>query len=291
MRLTALFLLSFLLTAKVHAYQNDSIPNKRLNTVLTVSGATYGATLIGLSQVWYKEQGLERFKFFNDNAEWHQVDKFGHFYSTYQFSRIGDGLLQWAGVEEKKAAFWASVAGTGLLLPIEILDGFSPDFGFSYGDMIANTAGSAFFLGQDLLWNEQRIKPKFSFHRTDLAQQSRHLLGNGLAEELIKDYNGQTYWFSIDIHAFAKKSNFPKWLNLGLGFGAEDMIRARVVQNDQAGFSSYRQLYFGIDFNLSYIKTDKKWLKTLLFILDGIHLPAPAFEFNSKKSKMHWFAY
>ncbi|MGW8123564.1 DUF2279 domain-containing protein [Roseivirga echinicomitans] len=284
-------LLLFLLASKAHAFQNDSIPDKRLNRVLTVGGVGYGATLLGLSQVWYKDQGFVGFSFFNDNAEWKQMDKAGHFYSTYQFSRIGNGLLKWAGVDTKRAAFWASVAGTGLLIPIEILDGFSPDFGFSYGDMIANTAGSAFYLGQDLLWNEQRIKPKLSFHQTSLAAQSPHLLGNGLAEELIKDYNGQTYWLSVDIHAFAKQSNFPKWLNLALGYGAQDMVRGRDFQNNQLGFDSYRQLYLGIDFDLSYIETDKKWLKTLLFILDGIHIPAPAFEFNSRKSKMHWFAY
>ena len=276
--------------AKAHAFQNDSIPNKRLNKVLTVGGITYGATIIGLSQVWYKEQGLGSFKFFNDNAEWNQVDKVGHFYSTYQFSRIGDELLQWAGVEEKKAAFWASVAGTGLLIPIEILDGFSPDFGFSYGDMIANAAGSAFYLGQDLLWNEQRIKPKFSYHQTSLAKVSPDLLGGGLPEELIKDYNGQTYWLSVDIHAFAKDSNFPKWLNLAVGYGAQDMVRGREFQNQAAGYNSYRQLYLGLDLDFSYIETDKKWLKTLLFILDGIHIPAPALELSSN-SKFHPFFY
>jgi len=290
MRLAALLFLSFLLTAKAHAFQNDSIPNKRLNKVLTVGGITYGATIIGLSQVWYKEQGLGSFKFFNDNAEWNQVDKVGHFYSTYQFSRIGDELLQWAGVEEKKAAFWSSVAGTGLLIPIEILDGFSPDFGFSYGDMIANAAGSAFYLGQDLLWNEQRIKPKFSYHKTSLAKVSPDLLGGGLPEELIKDYNGQTYWLSVDIHAFAKDSNFPKWLNLAVGYGAQDMVRGREFQNQAAGYNSYRQLYLALDLDLSYIETDKKWLKTLLFILDGIHIPAPALELSSN-SKFHSFFY
>ena len=29
---------------------------------------------------------VSRFDFFNDNGEWKQVDKIGHFYSTYYFS-------------------------------------------------------------------------------------------------------------------------------------------------------------------------------------------------------------
>lgn len=284
--ISTLFAFILLKTQVVYG-QTDSIQNKKLNKVILYSGVTYGASILALSQIWYKDQGFTSFRFFNDNPEWNQVDKVGHFFSTYQFSRIADNVLQGAGLEEKKAAFWASVTGTGLLIPIEILDGFSPEFGFSYGDMIANAAGSAFFLGQDLLWNEQRIKPKFSFHRTSLAKVSPNLLGSNFQEELIKDYNGQTYWLSFDIHAFAKQSNFPRWLNLAVGYGAQDMVRGRDFQNQAAGFDSYRQFYLGIDFDLSYIETDKKWLKTALFILDAFKLPAPTLSFSRNNPQFH----
>lgn len=281
----------FLIHNTIFCFQNDSIKNKKLNSIFLIGGIAYGTTLVGLSQVWYKEQGFSHFRFFNDNAEWNQVDKVGHFYSTYHLSGIGSNLFQGAGMEEKKAILWSSILGTGLLLPIEILDGFSPEFGFSYGDMIANAAGSAFYLGQELLWQEQRIKPKFSFHQTTLSSISPHLLGSGFQEELIKDYNGQAYWFSFDIYSFIKESNFPKWLNFALGYGAQNMVRGREFQNHEAGYDSYRQIYLGIDFDLSYINTQKKWLKTLLFILDGIHLPSPALELSGRGHKMRWFYY
>lgn len=265
--------------------------NKRLNTILITGGIGYSAAIYGLSELWYKEQGLGSFRFFNDNAEWNQVDKVGHFYSTYHFSRLGNQVLRWASVEDKKAAFWGSIAGTALLIPIEILDGFSPEFGFSYGDMIANAAGSAFFLGQELLWQEQRIKPKFSFSQTSLAQLKPDLLGDGLAEEWFKDYNGQTYWLSFDIRAFAPESNWPKWLNLAIGYGAQNMLRAREFQNNLEGFNSYRQWYLGIDLDLTSIPTKRKWLKTALFLLDIIKLPAPALEFNKNQSKLHFLQF
>jgi opacity protein-like surface antigen len=271
--------------------QTDSARVKRLNRLALYGGIGYGVTLFALSQAWYSDQGLSHFRFFNDNPQWKQVDKIGHFYSTYHFARIGHGLLTKAGLEERKSALWSSALGAGLLLPVEILDGFSPEFGFSYGDVIANAAGSAFFLGQHLLWQEQRIKPKFSFHQTSLAAQRPEVLGHGLAEELLKDYNGQSYWFSFDIHAFAKNSDFPKWLNLGLGYGAQNMVFARDGQNESAGFQNFRQYYLGIDFDLSYIHTDKKWLKTVLFLLDGIRLPAPALEINKSSSRFRLFYY
>ena len=283
-------LIGLLSCAQLQA-QSDSLSNKRLNNLLLYGGISYAATLGVLSQAWYADQGLSSFRFFNDNAQWKQIDKIGHFYSTYQFSRITSSLLTKAGLETRKSVFWSSVIGAGLLLPVEILDGFSPEFGFSYGDVIANAAGSGLFLGQHLLWGEQRIKPKFSFHQTSLAAVRPEVLGDGLAEELLKDYNGQSYWFSFDIHAFARKSGFPKWLNLGLGYGAQDLVFARDSQNQLAGFEGFRQYYLGIDFDLSYIKTDKKWLKTLLFLLDGIRLPAPAFEFNKNGTRFHLLYY
>ncbi len=271
--------------------QTDSLTRKRLNKMLVYGSVGYGVTLFALSQAWYAEQGLSHFRFFNDNPQWKQVDKIGHFYSTYQFSRITHELLNKTGLEDRKSAFWSSALGAGLLLPVEILDGFSPEFGFSYGDVIANTLGSGFYLGQHLLWQEQRIKSKFSFHQTSLAGIRPAVLGDGLAEEILKDYNGQSYWFSFDIHAFAKTSGFPKWLNLGLGYGAQNMIFARDGENELAGFQNYRQYYLGLDFDLSYIKTDKQWLRTILFLLDGIRLPAPAFEINKNGSKFHLLYY
>ena len=271
--------------------QADTTRNKRLNTVITVGAIGYGVSIYALSQLWYKESGFTSFHFFNDNDQWNQMDKAGHFFTPYQLSRIGDNVLSWSGVEDKKAALWGSIIGTAILIPIEILDGFSPDYGFSYGDMIANLAGSAFYLGQDLLWNEQRIKPKFSFHQTSLAKVSPDLLGEGLAQEIFKDYNGQTYWLSFDVRAFAKKSKFPKWLNLAVGYGTHEMVRAREDQNNTEGFYSYRQGYLGIDFDLTAIKTSKKWLKTTLFILDAFKLPAPTLEFSKNGSKFHFFYY
>lgn len=276
-----LICLALIFSQTFTVYSQDTLPSEdRLKKIILYGSIGYGVTLFTLSQAWYKEQGLENFKFFNDNAEWKQVDKIGHIYSTYHFSRISYELLKKTHLDDRKALYWSSAVSTLLLLPVEILDGFSPDFGFSYGDMIANALGSGFFLGQELAWQEQRVKLKWSFHETSLAGIRPNTLGSGLAEELLKDYNGQTYWLSFDMHAFAKKKFFPKWLNLAVGYGAQNMVFARDSENSAAGFSSFRQYYFGLDFDLSYIKTNKKWLRVLLFLGDLIHLPAPTLEIS-----------
>lgn len=168
------------------------------------------------------------------------------------------------------------------MLPIEIFDGYSASYGASTGDLLANTAGASFFLGQSLLWKEQRIKPKFSFHQTKYASLRPEVLGDDYLHESLKDYNGQTYWLSFDMDKFI---SFPKWLNLAVGYGAEEMVYARSENNTAAGYNAYRQFYIGIDFDLTAIKTRSKALKTVLFIADMIKLPAPTLEFSSKGTR------
>lgn len=266
------------------------VDKKRLNTVLIGSGAAYVTALVILNEAWYKDQGRTDFHFFNDNSQWNQVDKIGHFYSAYQLSRIGKQLFLWTNMSEKKSAIWGSVMSQAIMIPIEIIDGFSAEYGFSWGDIGANLLGSGFFLSQELLWKEQKIKTKFSFHRTEYANLRPEVLGDGFFEELLKDYNGQTYWLSFDIYALGNFNNkIPKWLNIALGYGAEGMVYGREEDNVANGYESYRQYFVGIDFDLSHIKSRKKVIKSLLFVADMIKFPAPTLEFSSKnRVNFHW---
>ena len=269
---------------------STQIDKKRLNTVLIGSGAAYATALVILNEAWYKDQGRTDFHFFNDNSQWNQVDKIGHFYSAYQLSRIGKQLFLWTNMSEKKSAIWGSVMSQAIMIPIEIIDGFSAEYGFSWGDIGANLLGSGFFLSQELLWKEQKIKTKFSFHRTEYANLRPEVLGDGFFEELLKDYNGQTYWLSFDIYALGNFNNkIPKWLNIALGYGAEGMVYGREEDNVANGYESYRQYFVGIDFDLSHIKSRKKVIKSLLFVADMIKFPAPTLEFSSKnRVNFHW---
>jgi hypothetical protein len=254
------------------------VNKKRLRTFAIGGTVAYGATLTGLSHLWYADTKSQPFQFFNDNAEWKQVDKLGHFFSSFYFSYGTSRALQWCNVNKKKSDLVGSLVGFGIMLPIEILDGFSDAYGASTGDLIANAGGSAFYLGQSMLWDEVRIHPKFSFHRTDFAPLRPDLLGNDLASEILKDYNGQTFWLSFDMDKFIR---FPRWLNLAAGYGAEGMIFARDYQNIEAGYNKpYRQYYLSIDFDLTAVKSRSKFLRTLLFVANTIKLPAPALEFS-----------
>lgn len=266
--------------------QSDSINHKRFTTIAVTSAVVLPTTYFGLYQLWYKNSPHQAFTFFNDNYEWKQVDKAGHFISSFYFAYGSSQVLKWAKYKPTKADFVGAVAGFLITAPIEIFDGHSAAYGASTGDLIADAAGPLFFLGQKRLWNEIRIQPKFSFHRTPYAQLRPTLLGDNLASEILKDYNGQTYWLSFDLDKFTV---FPKWLNLAAGYGAEGMVYSRDNENAFHGYSAYRQYYLSVDFDLTAIRTRSKFVKTLIFLASAIKLPAPTVQFSKKGADFRGF--
>ncbi len=300
-----LWLLCSFIPEFLFAQSSDSIGQEtreiqkgRLTGVLIAQGTLYVASVTGLYFAWYKDYPQSTFHLFNDGNEWMQVDKCGHSITAYYISRIGYSTYRWSGVQEKKAAWFGGLLGFAYMLNIELLDGFSSEWGFSMGDLTANTLGSMIFIGQQLAWHEQRFSLKYSFHQTQFAAYRPDLLGNNLIQNMIKDYNGHTYWISGNISSFLPEgSKFPKWLNIAFGYGAEGMVGAfsnSMSQNGQPipAFPRYRKFYLSLDVDLTRIPTKSTLLKGIFNVLSFIKIPAPAIEYNSLgQFKMHMIYY
>jgi hypothetical protein len=265
---------------------SDTLNKPRLNTVVITEASIAGLTLIGLNQLWYADFERSNFHTINDNNEWLQLDKFGHVFSSYQLGRLGANVLNWSGVEKKKQLIYGATLGFAFLSTVEVFDGFSKEWGFSIGDMAANATGTGLYIGQELLWNEQRIAFKYSFHQTRFAKQNPDKLGNGFLEEALKDYNGQTYWLSFNIHSFFKNSKVPKWLNVAFGYGGEGMLTGNNDSNNLLfpNQDRYRQYYLSLDVDLTKIKTKSYFLHSLFSVFSSIKVPFPAIEFSKKHS-------
>lgn len=269
---------------------SDSLNTSRRTTVYISEAAIGGLTLLALNQMWYADFERSKFHTFNDNNEWLQMDKMGHVFSSYQLGRIGANALNWSGASKKEQLLYGATLGFTFLTAVEVLDGFSKEWGFSWGDMMANGAGTGLYIGQELLWQEQRITLKYSFHQTKYAKLSPDKLGNGLLEELLKDYNGQTYWLSFNIHSFLKNDHIPKWLNLAVGYGADDMFSAynELVNNSVINKTGKRQFYLSLDVDLSRIRTNSQVLRSIFDVLNVLKVPFPALEFTDKNDiKFH----
>jgi len=291
-----LFMFSFSVTAQNSNsfwQKSDTLNINRRNAVYITEAAAATATLIGMNQLWYANYERSAFHTVNDNGEWLQMDKIGHVISSYYTGKIGMNVLAWAGESKKNQLIYGATLGFGFLSAVEILDGFSEEWGFSIGDIIANASGTGLLIGQELLWDEQRILLKYSFHTTDYANKRPEILGDNILEQSLKDYNGQTYWLSANLWSFNKKSKIPKWLNIAMGYGAEGMISGNedILLNNTLipGQERFRQFYLSLDVDLTKIKTRSKLLKTVFSTINFIKIPAPTFEINTKgQSKFHF---
>lgn len=275
-------------------------PHRALLVAGTWSGV-YAGTLIGLNELWYEDYPHTSFHFFNDNSEWLQMDKAGHVYTGYVESVWTTNALQWAGMKQKKAAWIGAATGFVFQSTLEVFDGFSAEWGASVADVVANGLGSSLSLSQFLLWKEQRIALKFSAHiadyPNDLSARADELFGTSFPERIIKDYNGQTYWLSVNPSSFNRhlNSQFPKWLNIAVGYGVDGLFGGfdnwwteEGVINDRFDIARVRQFYLSPDIDFTRIRTNSELLKTCFAVLNTIKVPAPALQINSKgKLKMH----
>ncbi len=268
---------------------------KRTRLVIAGNIIGYGAAMVGFYSAWYKNYPQSKFHAFNDFPEWKQMDKAGHLYGSYIESRGSMELWRWTGIERKKRIWIGGMSGAFYQTAIETLDGFSEKWGWSWADFATNILGSGLLVAQELAWDDQRIKLKFSFHKKryndpSLNQRTNILFGENATESFIKDYNGQTYWASVNLKPFFPKLNLPPWLSLSVGYGAEGLFGGTEnIAKDEAGniifdrrdVKRHRQWYLAPDIDLSKIRTKSKALKFLLTFLSSFKFPAPTLELNS----------
>jgi hypothetical protein len=266
--------------AQQNALENaDTLSRKRIAITGSSIGLTWAGSMTALYQVWYKNEELVAFHTFDDGANWLQMDKAGHVYTNYKISRLTGNMFKWAGMKDHSAALIGTGIGLGYQTTLEFFDGYSSGWGFSWYDMGANTLGGAIYLGQELAWGEERIIPKFSFHPTDYAELRPNILGSNFPEQLLKDYNGQTYWLSFNPTLFYKGSTFPKWLCLSFGYSADaKIVGDQEIYTDPAGktYHSQREFLFSLDVDFSRLPVKRPWLKKVLDQLNYLKIPFPA---------------
>ncbi len=272
--------------------------------VAGLHAAFWTSSYIALDKTWYSNYPRSSFHFFNDNSEWEQMDKFGHVWTAYNLARASAELWSWSGLQRKRSVLYGGLSAIAYQSIIEIQDGFSAEWGFSWGDMTANVVGAAAYVSQELGWKDQRIQIKMSYwpysYSPDLMARRNQLFGSGPIERTLKDYNSQTYWLSGNLRSFFPKSSLPAWLNIAVGYSADGMLGGTENQwmdkqgnyFDRSDIPRVRRFFLSPDIDLTKIKTRSKLLKTIFFTLNILKIPSPAIEINGKgKIVGHIFYY
>ena len=123
-----------------------------------------------------------------------------------------------------------------------------------------------------------------------LENRANDLFGESMPERMLNDYNAQTYWLSFNIRSFLKHSNWPAWLNVAAGYGANGMYGGFENKwDDNLGneITRYdiprkRQYYLAPDIDFTKIKTSSRFLRSAFFVLNAFKCPAPALMIDSK---------
>jgi hypothetical protein len=266
---------------------SNSLNKKRLNAIIIGESAVYAIGNVGLYNLWYKGYNTGKFHFFDDNKEWLYMDKLGHSTISYYLGMQGYQWMRWAGVSENKSLIYGGGLGFLFLSTIEIMDGFSEGWGFSYGDIIANGLGTSSFILQQKYLHQQVFKLKNSYHETEFSNIRPNLLGGSLPQRMLKDYNGQTYWLSANLNYLSGSDKIPNWLCASVGYsvngfvGATDNIfTSKGVVYDYSNIKRYNQFFISLDVDLSKINTKYKWANSIIHTFGLFKIPFPALEFN-----------
>lgn len=268
------------------------------------NAAFWAGSYVALNKAWYAGYPHSSFHFFNDNEEWNQMDKAGHAWTSYSISRLSYAMWRWAGIRNNAAAVLGGAGGLAYQSIIELQDAYSSQWGFSWGDMGANLFGAALFVGQQVWWKDQRIVLKLGYtpyrYPSQLLGRRNSLFGTGIPERILKDYNSQTYWLSFNLRSLVQTDGLPAWLNLAVGYGSDGMFGARSnrwmdadgAQHDFGMIPRTRRFYLSPDIDLEKIRSKRRWVRTVLFVLNAVKIPSPALELNSRgQLRGHWLKF
>ncbi|UYW01433.1 YfiM family protein [Flavobacterium agricola] len=267
---------------------SDTLNVKRKNGLLIAESALFLTSFVVLDKQWYNGNEKTSFHFTSKSNEFGLMDKIGHGFSSYKITRLTAKAFYWSGESEKKQLIYGAAFGLGATTGKEILDGFTKEWGWSWYNFGANFVGTGLYVGQELLWKEQRIQPKFSYNNSKSKGVVTNTMGSGYLDRVLKNYDGQTYWLSFNVNSFAKTDYIPNWLNFSVGYGVDGYLH-----NADATILPTRSksLYLSLDVDLTKIKTKSHFVNTLLVLFNSVKIPAPTLEINSKKGTFGHYMY
>ncbi|MCF8241133.1 MAG: YfiM family protein [Melioribacteraceae bacterium] len=261
-----LICISLLIFSSHHNAQIDST-EININRLALVGGVTAAGFVYAYgiqNNMWWK--GEKSSFHTNWQNDWEYAlgsDKFGHFYFAYLLTNIYYEAFRWSDIPGERSMLYASLLTFSYQTFIEIRDGFSKGYGFSWGDFGANSLGALYPHMQKRFHFLKPISFKISYYPSQ-----RYKEGNN--QYILDDYESTFNWISFDVNQWLPKNidkAIPDFINVAIGHSVNNL-----------GFENSRQheLYLSLDLNLKKLPGDGWFLNLIKGALDFYHLPSPA---------------
>ena len=179
-----------------------------------LAGIFGGALVVGIFD-W--DWGSSSFKtnsegFFGEDTHNGGMDKLGHAWSAALLSDAFAEAIRDNAADPWNAEYTGFLLSMGVMATIEVFDGFSTGYGFSWQDMVANSAGAAFGL---LKTSIPGFREKFDFRMEYIPS------GNVDGFRPHSDYSGQKYLLALKLSGFEGIEDTPlRFVDLHAGYFA-----------------------------------------------------------------------
>ncbi len=244
--------------------------DRRFRTRALIGGYAAGVALYGYSSWWGKD--VQRLVVNDDgtvsvvtvpnrtsNFHWSDegwfgtdsvaggADKLGHAFAFYTSTRLMTTALdEWAGQPRRDAIRLAAVTSAAVSFAIEVFDGYTFEYGFSWQDMVMNLLG----VGAGVLLEthpklDQLIDLRLQYWPSDDAKKYGET-------NPFNDYSGQTYLMVFKASGVPELEGNPwlRYVELQFGYGSRGYSpHPGPYAPDQP--VKERNLYVGIGLNLS----------------------------------------
>lgn len=224
---------------------------------MAITGGVFGALYGWNYLAWYLHADNSPSLRFHDEG-WFGIrtyaggaDKLGHAWANYAIGRGAAGILEWGGWGQRTSVATATAATFGFFLMTELKDGYTKDYGFSWGDVVANLAGNLFGVAFEA-WPalDRAIDLRLEYWPSKPFRRSIASKGPFNSSE---DYTGQRFFVAYHLSSLGalRDSHFFGWtqyIDLCLGFHA-----AHYKPDDTDSAPHTQELFAGLSLNLQRV--------------------------------------
>ena len=259
---------------------SDTLSDEKINTSrLWIVGGSLAAANVGIMAYYFttyyskKESERNTWHVFNDwyNSDMN-MDKFGHMWVTQAYAHSMYPLFRWTNMSEQSSIFLS--AGLGWLFEFEMenTDAMYKKWGFSLGDVAANTVGALWYIAQNSYAPLQSLNLKWSYLPSPSYRK-------GWLNYPLKDYEGMTFWLAVTLYDFLPESiqqYYPSWLGIAVGRSITNaVIGKELFKTNNGKGAGDEEWYIAFDYDLRKLPGDTPFLRFLKEELNLIHFPAP----------------